>query len=407
MLSWASRFNICCFLDNHQYESRHHSYECLAGVGAINIFKTTDDFFSSLELFNQLNDDWIFGHFSYDVKNVIEPGLVSLHHDGINFPDYYLFVPQVVLQLDKEHLVIGVTDADAAGVYNAIISIKPTSTPLPQIQITPRLTKDEYIHKVKQLIEHIQRGNCYEINFCQEFYGYGTLHAEEAYRQLTMLSPNPFSAFYKVDDCYLLCSSPERYIAKEGNTIISQPIKGTLARSADSSTDNNIRTQLYNSKKERSENVMIVDLVRNDLSKVCTEGTVEVEELFGIYSFPYVHQMISTVSGKLKNSMGIAQVLKATFPMGSMTGAPKRKVMELIEKFEVSKRGIYSGAVGYISPQKNFDFNVVIRSIVYNRQSGYLSYHVGSAITSQSDPLQEYDECLLKAKAITKIFEGN
>jgi para-aminobenzoate synthetase component 1 len=139
---------------------------------------------------------------------------------------------------------------------------------------------------------------------------------------------------------------------------------------------------------------------------VCIEGSVEVEELFGIYSFPYVHQMISTISGTLKENIGLAEILKATFPMGSMTGAPKIKVMELIERYESSKRGIYSGAVGYISPEKDFDFNVVIRSIVYDQQTSYISYHVGSAITFCSNPEQEYEECLLKAKGISQIFAG-
>ncbi|MBL7747847.1 MAG: chorismate-binding protein, partial [Chitinophagaceae bacterium] len=162
---------------------------------------------------------------------------------------------------------------------------------------------------------------------------------------------------------------------------------------------------LFHSAKDRSENVMVVDLVRNDLAKICTEGTVKVDELYGIYSFPQVHQMISTVSGELKQGISFADIIKATFPMGSMTGAPKKRVMELIEQYEQTRRGIFSGAVGYIAPNGDFDFNVVIRSIMYNAATRYLSYQAGSGITFYSDPEMEWEECLMKAAAIRKVLE--
>ena len=212
-------------------------------------------------------------------------------------------------------------------------------------------------------------------------------------------------ADYKINEKYLLCASPERYINKQGSSIISQPIKGTIKRDLqDSKLDNQNKTELQNSQKDKSENVMVVDLVRNDLSKISTEGSVKVEELFGIYSFPQVHQMISTITGELKPLIGLNEILDATFPMGSMTGAPKKKVMQLIEEYEQSNRGIYSGCVGYINPQKDFDFNVVIRSIMYNEINQYLSYQVGGGITFYSDPEKEYEECLLKAEAIRKVL---
>ncbi len=406
MLNWAKQFNICCFLDNHQYESELHSYECLAGAGTAQIFQSGQDLFSSLSTFDQSTHDWIFGHFNYDLKNIIEEGLSSLHPDAIGFPDCFLFVPQVVLQLTAAGLVIGVINSNALSVFNEIIHTVPHQQGLTKVEIQPKIKRDEYIRVVKQLIEHLKRGDCYEINFCQEFFGYASIDPVAAYIKLGQVSPNPFSAFYKLDEKYLLCSSPERYIKKKGDVIISQPIKGTQPRNRNNEADDYNRQQLFESKKERSENVMVVDLVRNDLSKIAVEGSVEVNELFGIYSFPNVHQMISTVSGKIKSNVGIADVLKATFPMGSMTGAPKRKVMELIEKYEHTKRGIFSGSVGYISPAKDFDFNVVIRSIMYNKTSNYISYQAGSAITFYSDPEQEYEECLLKAKAIKDVFSG-
>jgi para-aminobenzoate synthetase component 1 len=228
------------------------------------------------------------------------------------------------------------------------------------------------------------------------------------YQKLSSTSPNPFSALYKLDDKWLICASPERFLKREGNKILSQPIKGTSSRFLQNiNKDEKSRHDLFVSEKDRSENVMVVDLVRNDLARICKEGTVKVDELFGIYSFPQVHQMISTVSGELKEEISFTEIIKATFPMGSMTGAPKRRVLELIDKYERSGRGIFSGAVGYITPegdlpgrQAGFDFNVVIRSIMYNGFEKYLSFMAGSGITFYSDAEKEYEECLLKAAAM-------
>lgn len=271
-----------------------------------------------------------------------------------------------------------------------------------------KISRKKYLDTIKQLQRHIQRGDCYEINFCQEFYAEGIINPINTYLSLSDASPNPYSAFYKLDDKVLLCASPERYLKKTGSTIISQPIKGTWQRNTNSTEQDEInRNLLLASTKDKSENVMIVDLVRNDLSKVCIEGSVKVDELFGVYKFPQLYQMISTISGKLKPGISITEIVKATFPMGSMTGAPKKKVMELIELYEITRRGIFSGAVGYISPEKDFDFNVVIRSIMYNSSNKYLSYQAGSGITFYSDPVTEYNECLLKVMAIKKVLAGN
>jgi para-aminobenzoate synthetase component 1 len=317
-----------------------------------------------------------------------------------------LFVPQVVLQLTEQALSIGVINKTPLSVYEEIIGTVPIYYPLTRVPIQAKSSREEYLSGVKQLIEHLKRGDCYEVNFCQEFFANASIDPLLTYLKLGQVSPNPFSAFYKLDDKYLLCSSPERYIRKTGDLIISQPIKGTRRRDGSNEADNFNRQQLFKSKKERSENVMVVDLVRNDLSKIAVEGSVQVDELFGVYSFPNVHQMISTVSGKIKSNVSFADVLKSTFPMGSMTGAPKRRVMELIEKYERTKRGIFSGTIGYISPQKDYDFNVVIRSIMYNKESNYISYQTGSAITFYSDPKAEYEECLLKAEAIKDVLAG-
>jgi para-aminobenzoate synthetase component I len=407
VLSWCNRFNICCFFDNHEYQSNLHSYECLAAAGATCIFEPGDDFFASLSAFDNSVNDWIFGHFNYDLKNLVDTQLTSSHRDEIRFPDCFLFIPQVVIKLSEQFLEIGAVDDNADLIYKQILDEQIVDEGIEPVELQPRITRSEYIATINKLLAHLKRGDCYEVNYCQEFFANAIIAPLAVYKRLNRISPNPFSAFYRVNNKYLLSASPERYIKKTGDTIISQPIKGTATRSLlNSEQDNYNKVALKNSPKERSENVMVVDIVRNDLSKICMEGTVKVDELFGVYSFPNVHQMISTVSGQLKNGLRVSDVLKATFPMGSMTGAPKKRVMELIEKYEVTKRGIYSGTVGYISPQKDFDFSVVIRSIMYNESLNYLSYQVGGGITYYSDPGKEYDECLLKAKAINAVFAG-
>ncbi len=411
MLNWASQFNICCYLDDNEYHERFHSFDCLLGVGANQVFSPSGPVPNVLEqlgVFINLQDDWLFGHFNYDLKNGIE-SLYSHHTDHIGFPEIFLFQPETVIEVKNNTVVIGSLTGSPANIFEQIIKFTvdriravPTS-----LSIQPRTEKDDYLSTIQKLKQHILRGDCYEINFCQEFFvANAQIDPLEVYQNLSVISPAPFSCFYKLEDKFLLCASPERYIKKTGDTIISQPIKGTARRNMQNADEDELlRTALFNSKKDRSENVMIVDLVRNDLSKICTEGSVSTQELFGIYTFPQVHQMISTVEGELKAGTGLADVLQATFPMGSMTGAPKRKVMELIEQFEPVKRGIFSGAVGYVKPGGDFDFNVVIRSIMYNATAQYLNYLVGGGITFYSNAEQEYEECLLKAQAMERALK--
>jgi para-aminobenzoate synthetase component 1 len=275
------------------------------------------------------------------------------------------------------------------------------------VKIESRITKQEYIAAVKELQKHIRRGDIYEVNFCQEFYSENAvINTAEVYQNFNSISSAPFSAFCKFDNHYVLSSSPERFLQKRGNTLISQPIKGTRKRSGNSIEDNQLKYDLLNDTKERSENVMIVDIVRNDLSRIAKKGTVKVDELFGIYSFKQVHQMISTISCEVKESVSFSDIIRATFPMGSMTGAPKISAMKLIEQYESSKRGLYSGALGYISPDGDFDFSVVIRTILYNEEKKYLSFMVGSAITDKANAEQEYEECMLKAKAMFEVLQN-
>lgn len=411
MLNWCNRFNICAFLDNHNYNLQAHHYECLAGCGVhAQISLPAGNALEQLDVFLKLNGaDWYFGHFSYDLKAETEQ-VPSRPTNHTGFPDLFFFIPEVVLQLSQTALKIGILTADPETVWNEITSLVVADTTQPPVQqLKERVPRDAYLQTVKQLQQHILRGDCYELNYCMEFYAeHAVIEPLQVYRQLTELSPNPYAAFYKVDARYLLCASPERFLCKRGNKLISQPIKGTAARRLDDAgADERLRKHLSDSQKERSENVMVVDLVRNDLSRICTRGSVHVEELFGVYSFPQVHQLISTVSGEVETGLSVGQQIRATFPMGSMTGAPKRKVLELTESYEQSRRGIFSGAVGYIAPDGDFDFNVVIRSIMYNAETLYLSYMVGSGITWYADPAEEYEECLLKAKAMAKVLGGD
>ena len=404
MLQFLENCSTFCFLDNHGYEF-DSSYECLAAAGALKWVQGNPDspVFSPLDDLHRTYTDWIFGHICYDTKNAIE-SLESKHPDAVGFPDLHFFIPETVLLLHPGHVEIGVTgNQDAGDLFRRISSleIRPQMPP-EKAQFLSRFTREEYIKTVGRLQEHIVRGDCYEVNFCQEFYSHQSIpFPTEVFKRLSERSPSPFSACYRCQDQYLLCASPERFLKRTGDCLIAQPMKGTSKRILeDLPADLREKSALARDEKERAENIMIVDLVRNDLSKVCTEGSVHVKNFLEVHTFPQVHQMISTVEGRLPPGITTGRILEATFPMGSMTGAPKKRVMELIETYEKTRRGLYSGTVGYLDPEGNFDFNVVIRSILYNSARQYISIQCGSAITFNSDPEKEYEECLLKASAL-------
>ena len=411
LLHWANQYNSCSFLDNHQYTSLHNSVECLVAVGEVTRFSPTSNHQRALASFVQQTNDWLFGHMSYDYQSILYPSLAQKKLDNIDFQPIYLYQPEIVLQLSATELKIESLTKTPLDIFKEITAIQSIKhkTQNRELAIQSRISKVEYLQTINQLQQYILRGDCYEINYCQEFYAENAVIEPLAiYQQLTTISPNPFASYYKLNDKYLLCASPERYLKKRGKQLISQPIKGTFKRNLQNiEAGNTLKQQLFESHKDRTENVMVVDLVRNDLSRICKEGSVHVEELFGIYTYPQVHQMISTIVGEIDESTNLADILQATFPMGSMTGAPKQKVMQLINQYEPSNRGLYSGAVGYVTPNKNFDFNVVIRSILYNASSQYLSYQVGGGITFNSIAEQEYEECLLKAEAIRKVLTAD
>ncbi len=407
MLNWGNQFNICCFMDSHDYEDAYGRYELLLACNALRELKCEEQFVPSLQSFAEAANDWVFGHLNFEAGYE----LVGLK-DGrkpTTFPYYYFFVPETIITLKGLDLTIHTTLGNCEQVLADIIKmpVDNAHTHAP-VSLQPSIAKDVYLHAIAKLKQHIQRGDCYEINYCQRFFNSNAaINPLLVYGSLSKVSPAPFSVFYKVDESYLLCASPERFVQKEDKHLISQPIKGTARRDLQNpANDEVLRLQLSNSAKDRSENVMIVDLVRNDLSKIATTGSVHVKELFGIKAFPQVFQMISTIGATVEAQLSAAQVMAALFPMGSMTGAPKRRVMELTAAYEPDARGIYSGTVGYIDPAGNMDFNVVIRSIIYDAAKHLVECYAGGGITWYSKAEDEYEESLLKAGAMLKVLQG-
>lgn len=350
---------------------------------------------------------FLFGSLSYELKNEFEQ-LTSKNTDELAYPLAHFWTPTYVIHLDKEKFDYLQGDQDQESFdfldYFMEEEIDHNFHSFPY-RFTPRTSKERYISQVNVLKDHIQRGDIYEVNYCQEFYAEQVEieYPLDTYFKLNRITKAPFSSFLQTDHHAIFCGSPERYLKKSGNKIISQPIKGTAARGKNEQEDAQLIQQLQSDPKERSENIMIVDLVRNDLSRIAKKGSVEVTELCGIHTFETVHQMISTIECEVDEKLPFTEVLRASFPMGSMTGAPKIEAMKIIDQVEDFSRGIYAGSIGYISPNGDFDFNVVIRSFIYHREKKYLSCSVGGAITILSDPEKEYEECQTK---IQKILNG-
>lgn len=411
LLEWANQFKEVTFLDTNNYRQKYTTYDSVLAVDAFTSIKT--DYFNAFEDLHQYQShtkDWLFGYLSYDLKNDTE-ALTSQNFDGLAFPDLYFFQPKKLFFLKDNEVEVQYLRLCEDEIEADFLEILKSNSicdfaTLREIKIQQRISKETYLEKVSKMLEHINRGDIYEANFCMEFYSeHAQINPLEIYQKLNKISEPPFAVYFKNSHHFLMSASPERYLKKEGTNVISQPIKGTSRRNPDPILDEQSKMDLENNPKERAENIMIVDLVRNDLSRTATKGSVDVAELCKIYTFKQVHQMISTVVSEVENTTSPVEIIKTTFPMGSMTGAPKISAMKIIEKLEETKRGLYSGAVGYFTPEGDFDFNVVIRSILYNAENQYLSFSVGSAITSEATPEGEYEECLLKAKAMFEVLK--
>lgn len=405
-LSWADAFPLVAYYDSNQIPYPHGGFKNILAVSSGNPLELKHaDAFASLQLKLQENGSLLCGFLSYDLKNQIEK-LSSENPDHVGFPLLMFFEPEIYILFEQDFIQIYSKQLSPSTIINQIISYSaPLKEKQTAVKIKQRVTSKAYTEAVEQLKNYIVEGDIYELNYCMEFYAeQAVIHPLSLFLELNQTSPTPFAGFLKFEDKYLLCASPERFLKKEGRKLISQPIKGTIRRGSTPAEDAALQYQLRHDEKELAENMMIVDLVRNDLRRSCATGTVRVEEMFGIYGFKQVSQMISTVSGELQPEKDLVDALIGAFPMGSMTGAPKIRAMQLIEQQEKTKRGLYSGTFGYITSDQDCDFNVVIRSIQYNASTKYLSFMVGSAITFDSDPAREYQECLLKAKAIMQVL---
>lgn len=410
-MEWGQQFGEVIWLDSNGHMDPYGSFDALLAMEAHDFLKVDDkNGFKALADYQKEVADWIFGYLSYDLKNEVER-LESNNFDGLGFPQLYFFRPQKIIGIkgNRAHfLYLKEQKDDIPYDFAAISDFRSgRAAPASPINIKMRIFKEAYYSKIEQILEHIRRGDIYEVNFCQEFYAENVvIDPFSTYSRLNSISKPPFASFFKWDGMYLLSASPERYLKREGGRVISQPIKGTARRSTDAAEDGHLKMALEQDRKERAENIMIVDLVRNDLSKSAIKGSVAVEELCRVYSYAQVHQMISTITARVSLSTGSVKIIRETFPMGSMTGAPKVSAMKIIEELETTRRGLYSGAVGYFAPNGDFDLSVVIRSILYNASKRYVSFSVGSAITAKSVPEKEYEECLLKARAMKEVLEG-
>ncbi|MGF1558014.1 MAG: anthranilate synthase component I family protein [Flavobacteriaceae bacterium] len=414
LLEWSQQFSEVVWFDSNEHLDCYSSFGALLAVDALtSIVADAQNAFGRLMNYQKETNDWIFGYLSYDLKNDVE-GLTSKNFDGLNFADLFFFQPKKIITLtgnlitmDYLKMVEDEIRSDFEEISGCANTCDKGEGVENHIHIRMRIFKDTYFKQVNQLLAHIHRGDIYEANFCQEFYAEDTeISPLDTYRKLNTISRAPFATFLRLGHNYLMSASPERYIKKTGNKIISQPIKGTAKRSLSLLEDELLKERLSKDEKERAENIMIVDLVRNDLSKSALRGSVVVEELCKVRTYKQLHQMISTVTAFVPEDKNPIEILKETFPMGSMTGAPKLSAMRITEELEAFKRGLYSGAVGYFTADGDFDFNVVIRSILYNAREKYVSYAVGSAITAKAVPEKEYEECLLKAKAMKEVLQG-
>ena len=415
--TFQNRLNIFRALANthkHVYLLESNEYEdCYGNFSWILLAGNKNE----LTLSNQAGSPWnelqrflknienapiIPGFLTYDLKNHLED-LSSENPDQTNFPLLSFFEPEFILGLDRagNELAFGIS-IESLDVQEESVNSQDFSF----VEMKSDLSKYQYVQHFNKLQTHITRGDIYEINYCMQFSArVSDLDPVAVFEKLNERSPAPFACLMKNDHLWLMGSSPERFLNKKGNRIISQPIKGTIRKTGNAERDRELALNLKNDPKERAENIMIVDLVRNDLTHFAKSGSVQVKELCEIYPFATVLHMISTIQAKLEDETQGLDALKSAFPMGSMTGAPKIRAMQLAEETETFRRGIYSGALGYFTNTGDFDFAVMIRSFTWNKENGYLSFSTGSAITHKANAESEYQECLLKAEALLQSLK--
>tara|TARA_B110000459_G_scaffold95943_1_gene107018 strand:+ start:603 stop:1910 length:1308 start_codon:yes stop_codon:yes gene_type:complete len=413
-ISLTKKYKYSCLLNSNpsseNQPKEYNTFSIMLALDKIDLIESNHNSFKKLKKFHIHKKDWMFGYLSYDLKNE-NTNLYSKNIDNISHSNLSFFVPKYLFILKGDNLTIESYESkeNLVEFYKKINNIKPVKSEKVKYDLLQRESKDIYLKKINMIKKHIQNGDIYEMNYCQEFFNENAnCSPQDIYKRLNLLAQSPFSCFLNLRNINIMCASPERFLKKTGSNILSQPIKGTSRRSEDPKEDIFLFEKLSKSVKDKTENVMIVDLVRNDLSMTAEKSSVKVDDLCSVYPFNQVYQMISTVSSKIDlTKYTFSDVLETNFPMGSMTGAPKHSAMRIIEKFEATKRGLFSGSVGYIDPDGDFDFNVIIRSIIYDSAKKYLSVSVGGAITNKSIDIEEYQECLTKATLMFNALNFN
>jgi para-aminobenzoate synthetase component 1 len=403
MYTWSAQMHPVAWYDSNEYPHQANTYDALLAAG---ISPQTEMLHSKKALRENVGTDWLFGFFAYEYDGGWESVSPS-NTSHLSVPELQFFSPEKLWLLKNNTLTaLYACDDNAEDDFAMMqLSVESVVTKPLSINLNSTTTKDNYLKRGAALQQHILRGDIYEVNYCMEWYAKQVdVNPKSLFSSLNAVAKTPFSAYLNINNVHLVCASPERFLSRTDAQVVSQPIKGTAARHHDKVLDDSVAQQLKNDSKERSENIMITDLVRNDLSRVAQKGSVRVSEQCAVYPFAQVHQMISSVVANCAREVHSLDVINACFPMGSMTGAPKQRAMELIDRYENSQRGLYSGAVGYFAPNGDFDFNVVIRSLIYNSDTQYLSVHVGSALTAAADMEKEYEECQLKVEAIKNVL---
>lgn len=407
LLHWAAKHPFCVFLDSCNTEiDRYGNYDFLIGISTNQTCPRFQNLQSLESAISEKPFAWRFGVFGYELKKQLNfKPFVSLP-TAIEFPEMYFFEADIVIAKRKGSKWLSFEIGYSETIFEEIQNTNPENYSISGFDaFVSNFTQQSYQETIDKLRSHIKAGDSYEINLSQNFVATVSLtHPEALWEKMIAVSPTPFAGFAKWEHQYLLCASPERFLQLRSGRLLTQPIKGTIARGKDAKEDQQNSETLRNSEKERAENVMIVDLSRNDLYRSSEVNSVQVPHLFEVQRFPQVLHLVSTITGQKRKDLHPIHAIRNAFPPGSMTGAPKAKTCELISKYEMKQRGIYAGSFGYFAPGGDFDLNVVIRSLVYDAKTEVLSYHVGGAITWDSDPKAEFEETLLKAKGIAALF---
>lgn len=329
----------------------------------------------------------------------------SRHPEAVGFAASAWWAPPIMLRIQDDGVTEWSTDAAAAAsavsLRTGLFRAAPAVLPVHPGVWTPRTSRSSHIRQVERILKHIQRGDIYEVNYCTARTAViKDWDVYAAFARLLAHTDAPFAGFYRQGDHYALCMSPERYLRVDGPVVTTQPMKGTRRRDPDPRVDAALRSELEGDPKERSENIMAVDVARNDLSRIAAPASVEVPECCVVRTYPTVHQLVSTVRAELRADAEPWDAVRATFPMASMTGAPKLRALRIIDEMEEQQRGLFSGSLGYQLPDGTLDLNVVIRTITYDALSGIATLITGGAITANSDPEKEWEECEVKARSV-------